>query len=261
MNARALRVASDLLHDAWVRGTVIDALPESCRPHTREEGYAIQALLEAHSEAPVHGWKIAATGAAGQAHIAVDGPLAGRLLAERVVPNGGIVPKGPNRMAVAEVEFAFRMARDLVPRTERYAVDDVLDAVASVHAAIEIPDSRYEDFTSVGAAQLIADNACAHYFVAADATASAWRDIDFANHRAIGRVHGRSECEGRGANVLGDPRVALAWLANELSSLGIALRRGQIVTTGTCVTPMPIRPGDRVTADFGALGVASVTIG
>jgi 2-keto-4-pentenoate hydratase len=261
MNARELRVASDLLQDAWRRGKVIEALPESCRPRTREDGYAIQALVETHSEAPVHGWKIAATSAAGQAHIAVDGPLAGRLLAERVVPNGGVVPNGENRMAVAEVEFAFRMARDLSPRTERYAVDDVLDAVASVHAAIEIPDSRYADFTRVGAPQLIADNACAHYFVAADATASAWRDIDFANYRAVGRVHGRSEYEGRGANVLGDPRVALTWLANELSSLGIALRRGQIVTTGTCVTPMPIRPGDRVTADFGALGVASVTIG
>src|SRR5687768_1230489 len=157
MNARELRVASDLLHDAWRHGKVIEALPESCRPRTREEGYAIQAILETHSEAPVQGWKIAATSAAGQAHIAVDGPLAGRLLAERVLPNGGVVPKGPNRMAVAEVEFAFRMGRDLSPQTARYAVDDVLDAVASVHAAIEIPDSRYEDFTRVGAPQLIAD--------------------------------------------------------------------------------------------------------
>src|SRR5687767_15419632 len=113
MNAQQLRVAADLLHSAWMHGTVIDALPEACRPRTREEGYAIQALLEARSSAPVYGWKIAATSVAGQAHIAVDGPLAGRLLLERIVPNGGTTPPGANRMAVAEVEFAFRMARDL----------------------------------------------------------------------------------------------------------------------------------------------------
>lgn len=261
MSPQQLRTASDLLHAAWLRGTVLDALPEACRPRTREEGYAIQALLETHGTSPIYGWKIAATSAAGQAHIAVDGPLAGRLLRERVVPNGATVPKGVNRMAVAEVEFAFRMARDLVPRSQPYSVEDALDAVASVHAAIEIPDSRYEDFTRVGAPQLIADDACAHFFVCAEATASNWRDIDFTTYRAIGRVEGKSECEGRGANVLGDPRVALAWLCNELSALGVTLRRDQTVTTGTCVKPMPILPGDRVTADFGALGVASVTIG
>lgn len=261
MNSQRLRNASDLLHAAWMDGTVIDALPETCRPRTREEGYAIQALLEPRSSLPIYGWKIAATSLAGQAHIAVDGPLAGRLLAERVVPSGGTIPPGANRMAVAEVEFAFRMARDLVPRPAPYGVDEVLDAVASVHAAIEIPDSRFKDFTRVGAPQLIADNACAHYFTCAGPTTADWRDLDLAQYRAVGRVHGRSECEGQGANVLGDPRVALAWLANELSALGIALRRDQVVTTGTCVKPMPIRPGDRVTADFGALGVASVTIG
>jgi len=261
MNEEQLRTASDLLHSSWMQGSVISELPAGCRPRTRAEGYAIQRLLEKRTQAPIYGWKIAATSKAGQAHIAVDGPLAGRLLRERVVANGGTVPRGPNRMAVAEIEFAFRFGRDLLPRPEPFGVDEVLAAVASVHAAIEIPDSRYEDFTRVGAPQLIADDACAHYFVAADAAPVDWRAIDFAAYRAVGRVAGKGEHEGEGSRVLGDPRAALAWLANELSSLGIVLQRGQTVTTGTCVTPIPIVPGDRVTADFGALGTASVTIG
>ena len=62
---------------------------------------------------------------------------------------------------VAEAEFAFRMAVDLPPRGRAYAVDQVLAAVATLHPAIEVPDSRYDDFTLVGAAQLIADNSCA----------------------------------------------------------------------------------------------------
>jgi 2-keto-4-pentenoate hydratase len=61
-----------------------------------------------------------------------------------------------------------------------------------------------------------------------------------------------------GANVLGDPRIALTWIANELSRHGVTLAAGQIVTTGTCVVPLEILPGDEVVADFGALGVASM---
>ena len=254
----AAREASDLLYDAWRRGDVIAALPEPIRPRTREDGYAIQGALERRSAKPLYGWKIAATGKEGQKHINVDGPLAGRLLAERIVPDGGTVPASPNRMRVAEVEFAFRMAHDLPPRATPYTVDEVLAAVATLHAAIEIPDSRYEDFTTVGAPQLIADNACAHYFTAAASTGADWRALDLRAHRVIGRVEGRYEREGSGAAVLGDPRVALAWLANELRGLGIPLRRGQTVTTGTCFKPLELEPGDVVTADLGVLGRASV---
>ena len=117
------------------------------RPATRADGYAVQATLEARSAAPLYGWKIAATSKAGQAHIAVDGPLAGRLLRERVVENGGTLPFGANHMRVAEAEFAFRMERDLAPRATAYTVAEVLAAVDSLHPAIEIPDSRFNDFT------------------------------------------------------------------------------------------------------------------
>jgi len=64
--------------------------------------------------------------------------------------------------------------------------------------------------------------------------------------------------EGVGANVLGDPRVALAWLLNEVTGLGITLAAGQVITTGTCAVPIPIGPGDAVLADFGVLGSVSV---
>jgi len=261
MNEASLQAASNLLHEHWMRGALIPALPVDIRPTTREEGYAIQARLEAQSRSPIYGWKIAATSAAGQTHINVDGPIAGRILAERVVPCAGVVPAGPNHMAVAEVEFAFRMGRDLEPRPQAFSVAEVLDAVDTLHVAIEIPDSRYEDFAQVGAPQLIADNACAHYFVAAEASTADWRAIDLVTHRVVGRIEGKLEREGSGANVLDDPRIALTWLANELSSLGITLRKGQMVTTGTCVPPMPISSGDLVTADFGSLGTATVRIG
>jgi 2-keto-4-pentenoate hydratase len=257
VTAEQLKRASDALWEHWERGRLMRELPADLRPHTREHGYAMQALLERRSAFPLYGWKIAATSKVGQQHIAVDSPLAGRLLHERVHADGGEVPYGANHMRVAEAEFAFRVAADLPPRRTPYTVDEVLAAVAGLYPAIEIPDSRYEDFTAVGAAQLIADNACAHYFVLGPPAPETWRSIDLVEHPVTLTVSDRVTHEGRGAYVLGDPRVALAWLANELSALGLTLAAGQVVTTGTCLTPPRIEPGDRLVADFGSLGSVS----
>ena len=261
LNDDRTRAASDLLFRHWRDGTVLTALPDDLRPASRADGYAIQAHLEARSASPLYGWKIAATSTDGQRHIGVDGPMAGRILAECAHDDGAVVPFGANRMAVAEAEFAFRMARDLPPRPATYDTDEVLAAVASLHPAIELPDSRFHDFATAGGPQLIADNACAHEFVLGPAAPDDWRSRDLADHAVVGTVAGKLERDGIGANVLGDPRAALAWLVNELSGLGLTLTAGQVVTTGTCLTPMSIAAGDTVAADFGPLGNVTARLG
>jgi 2-keto-4-pentenoate hydratase len=251
------REAAQLLTRHWTEGTRLAELPPELRPSTREEGYAIQAHVLEGSSQPLFGWKIAGTSEAGQKHINVDAPLAGRLLAERRVADGAAIPIGTNNMRVAEVEFAFRFGTDLVPRPDPYTVDEVMTAVAGLHPAIEIPDSRYDDFCIVGAPQLIADNACANLFILGPATDVDWRSIDLARHKVSGTSVGKSEVHGVGANALGDPRVALAWLVNELSSLGVTAAAGQVVITGTCVKPIEVLPGDEVRADWGIFGALS----
>ncbi|MBW7972846.1 fumarylacetoacetate hydrolase family protein [Bradyrhizobium sp. BR 10289] len=241
----------------WRDGTKLDALEKDLRPQSRADGYAIQAALETESLGQVFGWKIAATSEAGQKHINVGGPLAGRIMSSTVIADGGTAPMTGNEMRVGEPEFAFRMGRDLPPRATPYTVDEVLAAVESLHPAIEIPDSRFVDFASAGEAQLIADNACAHLFVLGAATSANWRAMDLVEERPKITLRGQDYL-GHGKNVLGDPRVALAWLANELSGLGITLRAGQVVTTGTCHPPLPIQAGDQFAVDFGVLGTVSV---
>jgi 2-keto-4-pentenoate hydratase len=255
-----LRAASELLWRHWNEGRRLAELPPDIRPATRADGYAVQALIEARSAPPLFGWKIAATSVAGQKHINVDAPLAGRLLREKAFASGAELPLGANHMKVAEPEFAFRMARDLAPRATPYSPAEVRDAVGALHPAIELPDSRYEDFCAVGAAQLIADNACAHLFVLGDAAPESWRDMDLDAHTVAGSVREKLEREGRGSNVLAGPLDALTWLANELSLLGITLKAGEVVTTGTCMIPLPIERGDEVVADFGKLGTVSVRL-
>jgi 2-keto-4-pentenoate hydratase len=254
VDGKDIKAACALLYRHWEKQTRIAALPEAIRPATRAEGYAIQAAIEAYTAKPLYGWKIAATSKAGQAHINVDGPLAGRILAERVLTDGATISLGTTLMRVAEVEFAFRMGRDLPPRSAPYAQDEVLAAVDTLHPAIEIPDSRYEDFAKVGAAQLIADDACAHLFMLGEPVRADWRSRDLAAETPVGRIEGGLERTGLGANVLGDPRIALAWLANELSSIGVTLKAGEVVTTGTCLVPLEVKPGDRVIADYHDFG-------
>jgi 2-keto-4-pentenoate hydratase len=246
--------AAAILWQNWQQRSRIDQLPPNCRPVDRAAGYSAQRAVVRFSGQPIVGWKIAATSAAGQKHIGVDGPLAGPLLANRVLENGATVPLDGNIMKVAEAEFAFTFCTDLPKRPNPYTIEEVLAAVESLHPAIEVPDSRYNDFAQVGAPQLIADTACACWFVLGPASRADWRSRDLVTHAATVYRNGDRAATGSGANVLGDPRVALTWLVNELRTYGDGIQTGQFVTTGTCIIPVPIAPGDTIRADFGEFG-------
>ena len=260
MNPEQQRAACAFLYQHWKEGTRCDGLPPDLCAADRAEAYRVQACIETYSATPPVGWKIAATSKAGQAHIGVDGPMAGRLLAERRIPDGCSLVLGSNLMKVAEMEFAFRFGEDVMPRAQPYSQAEVLDRVSALHPAIELPDSRYDRFETVGDLQLIADNACAHYFVLGDPAPKRWRDLDLAAYTVRGLKNDAIAETGMGANVLGDPRLALTWLVNELSRFAMPLKKDQVVITGTCVKPMPIAVGDQVSGDFGKLGGISVRI-
>ncbi|HWU56314.1 MAG TPA: hypothetical protein VN175_12480 [Rhizomicrobium sp.] len=260
MDPEKRRAACDFLYQHWKNGTRCNALPAGMQPADRAEAYKVQADIEDYSAKPPVGWKIAATSRAGQAHIGVDGPMAGRLLAERAIADGADFTLGNNLMKVAEMEFAFHFGEDLEPRAAPYSQKEVLARVSALHPAIELPDSRYQHFEKVGELQLIADNACAHYFVIGTPAPEKWRNLDLAQFVVHGMKNGDLAESGVGANVLGDPRIALTWLVNELSQFGYPVQKDQVVITGTCVKPVAIAVGDRIEGDFGELGGISVQI-
>jgi 2-keto-4-pentenoate hydratase len=254
--------AVEQLLPAWQAHARIDGLAPQCRPTSRTEGYQIQrALFEATGE-PALGWKIAATSLAGQQHIGVSGPLAGRLSASRCLADNSELSLAHNHMSVIEAEFAFLMGRDVgrelaagAGRADQpLTLSQVMDCVAGLHIAIEVPNSRYIDFVGAGEAQLIADFACACYVVLGPRVPDQWRDTDLSQHAVTVRRGNETVATGSGANVLGDPRIGLTWLANELLSQGQQLKAGEVVMTGTCVVPVPVAAGDAMTADFGAFG-------
>jgi 2-keto-4-pentenoate hydratase len=244
----------------WLAGETTRDLPADLKPATARAGYDAQAELDRLSGNTRVGWKIAATSAAGQKHIAVDGPIVGRIFSAHLLKPGATTSIATNRMRVVEPEFAFRFETTLTPRNQPYTQAEALHAVSSLHLAFELPDSRFEPFTAVGGPTLIADNACAHELVLGPAVAIDWRTLDLSRHAVTAHVAGRYDRAGSGANVLGDPRIALTWFVNELARLGQPIEAGEFVTTGTCMVPLEVIEGDHVSADFGVLGTLNVRI-
>ena len=262
MSSPLFQSLADTLLAAWLDGQHLQSVDHAAPlPNGRAEGYAAQkALFEATGEKTI-GWKIAATSKAGQAHIGVSGPLAGRLLASRCLQPGSRVSLVNNLMRVMEPEFAFRIGSDvLASSAQPLNMAEVMAHVQDMHLAIEIPDSRYAHFEKAGEALLLADFACANKLVLGEPVTYPWRDLDLSQHAVRVLCNGELKAEGSGANVLGDPRLGLTWLANELISHGMHLRQGDTVITGTCVVPVLLNEGDAMTADFGVLGTVDVQL-
>ena len=163
-------------------------------------------------------------------------------------------------MAVAEPEFAFSMGKRLQPKQGLYTENEVLEAIDKLHLAIELPNSRFEHFEKVGENKLNVDNACAHHFIIGNEVEFNWKETDLAKQKVTISTSRSTKNFGSGANVLAHPITALTWLINELSQNEIPLDNKAVVTTGSCTTPIPIRQGDIVVADFGKLGSVSVVI-
>jgi len=134
-----------------------------------------------------------------------------------------------------------------------------MSAVASLHPAIEIPDTRFTDFARVGLPSLLADALCGGHLMVGPPAVD-WR-ADQLPYQAVvlAGTAGRLS-EGTGRNVLGDPCTALAWAARELAARGSPLRAGDIVTTGAATPPVPVPPDDTLVAEFGRLGTVSAVV-
>lgn len=252
--------AAEIIRHCWSKGDAIDYVKADLWPDTVEQGYAIQQSMATLRGEPVAGWKIAATAVAGRKHINVDRPLAGRLFTSICHSDNARVPFGRNRMAVAETEFAFTLGTDLPPRSTLYTEAEVAASIKSLHPGLELPDSRFNDYTLPGTAGLIADNACASHFVLGEATTESFDPYELGNHPTTLLVNDEIVTSGQGSDALDGPLKALVWIANTLRDLNIGIKAGQFVTTGVTGIPSPIKQGDTVCADLGKFGSVSAQL-
>jgi 2-keto-4-pentenoate hydratase len=254
--------SDQLLAEARINQKRLAELPEAERPKNPEEAYRVQEglipRLMAHYGGSVIGYKIACTNVTAQRQLSVDGPFYGQLLSAFTVANPGRLKASEFFMRVIEAEFAFQMARDLPPVSKPRGREEVAAAVEGVIPGIEIVDSRFDDWTTIGALSLTADNACNAAWVRG-ALLKDWQSIDLAAQAVRLSVNGQVLREGTGANVLRHPLNALTWLANMLSSRGFWLRAGEFITTGVTTVVYMAERGDEILAEFGPVG--KVTLG
>lgn len=260
MTPAQARRAAELLLEARRGRRPIEALPADCKPGSLDEGYRVQDAFVELSGKAVAGYKIGATSERAQSFLEIDAPFAGCVLHGDLHGSPATLPAGDFIFRLIEPEFAFRLGRDLPPRGAAYDSDEVADAVECLHPAIELVTSGLENWRGQGAAALIADNGVDGGLVLGPACAD-WRGLDLPGHAVSLAVNGAPAGDGVGANALGDPRAALAWLANHLSKRGRGLEAGAVVTTGVVTPFVELEAGDSAVADFGPLGQVQLTFG
>ncbi|MGK8510660.1 2-keto-4-pentenoate hydratase [Nocardia asiatica] len=200
--------------------------------------------------ARVVGHKVGLSSKAMQQMMGVDEPDYGHLLAEMEVYEDVPVEAGRYLFPRVEVEVGFVLGADL-PGAECTEAD-VLDATVAFAPAIELIDSRIKDW-NIGLADTISDNASSAGFVLG-AERAAPKDIDVKAIDAVLTRNGEVVAEGRSDAVLGDPVIAVAWLARKVASFGVRLKAGDIVLPGSCTRAIDARPGDAFHAEFAGLG-------
>jgi len=235
----------------------LEVLDPAIRPRDLAEAYQVQDAVHARL-APTRvgkriGWKIGATTKVMQDYLGLPHPCAAGLFAGVIRQNGADLPARDFCGVGIECEIAVRLARDIPPDALPGEGAALGDAVASYMAAVELVDDRYADWRKTDAATLIADD----YFAAGAVLGPEVRATEAGDIAAsVGTtvVNGEERGRGRGADVLGHPLNALAWLARSLATRGTYLRAGEIVLTGSLVETKWLRPGDDVRVTVTGLG-------
>jgi 2-keto-4-pentenoate hydratase len=256
----ALRQSARIIAAARKSLKPLPTLPQQNIPTSVDDGYRIQSevhQLLAPELGPLIGYKIGCTSDVMQKYLAIPHPCAGGVHASTVHQSGAELKAASYVRVGVECEIAVRLAKDLSAGAP-FTSDSVASSIECYFPAIEIVDDRYVKWETLGAPTLIADDFFAAGIVLGTPVArAALPDLLAVQGRTL--INGTEAGRGTGADVLGHPQIALAWLANQLASQGTALRAGEIVMTGSLVKTVWLNAGDAAVMEFSGLGKVQVT--
>jgi 2-oxopent-4-enoate/cis-2-oxohex-4-enoate hydratase len=257
MQQALIESLGDELFDALRAGRVLEPLSTRHPDMSIEHAYAVQQRLIARRLADgetVVGKKIGVTSKAVMDMLGVYQPDFGWLLSGMVFDDGCTIERSSLIQPKAEGEIAFVLKRAL--RGPGIGAADVLAATECVMPCFEIVDSRIRDW-KIRIQDTVADNASCGVFVLGDRAVSP-RDLDLYACGMVLEKNGEVFATGAGAAALGSPLHAVAWLANTLGRLGIALEPGEVILSGALAAMAPIAAGDQFRVSIGGLGSCSV---
>ncbi len=255
--------AADAIFGWRTRRSPMRRLPDEIRPASEDEGYALQELLHdrltAHGWGPILGLKIGCTTPVMQDYLSIPQPCMGGVFETAVRRGSGEACAADHLRLGVECEIAVTLAGDLPPRESTYTRDTVTPAVGDCMAAMELVDDRYADYLDFGIASLIADDFFNAGCVLGEPVRN-WRHLDLVALTGVMSINGEEIGRGVGADIMGHPLEALAWLANRRARLGQGLRAGTFVLLGSVVQTQWLKAGDTVRIAVEGLGEATLRV-
>jgi len=265
MRRRAAEAAANELLRARLHRVRLGQLPKEISPASEDDGYQIQDLLHpkltSEGLGPLAGRKIGCTTPVMQTYLNIDQPCAGGIAAATVQRGSTARVKAANyqRLGV-ECEIAVWLGSHLLPENAPYNRESVAEAVAAVMPAIELVDDRYEDYGNFGVYSLIADDFFNAGCVLGRRRIKAWRKLDLAAVKGTMWINGSEIGHGSGADIMGHPFEALAWIANNRAARGRGLEANSFVLLGSVVQTQWLEAGDSVRIALDGLGEVTLDV-
>ena len=234
----------------------VESLTPAMKLETVKEAYETADAYVSQLGADVAGWKIGASGPAGQERFGVEAPFAGRILEGTMFESPASVPAGGMPWLV-EAEFSFRLSHGV--DTEMEDASSVAEYVDVVFPSLELVRVRYGDLSEAGGLGIIAANAMSGGLVVGEPRET-WEIEELLNTKISLHKNGELQAKGRGEDADFNPLAALVWLVHERARQGDPVRAGQVIATGKLLDAVPAGKGDRVMADFDRLGQVEVEL-
>ncbi|QBM26409.1 2-oxopent-4-enoate hydratase [Hydrogenophaga pseudoflava] len=257
MDKQKIQQYGDELYQSLLDRQPVTPLTDREADITIEDAYQIQLrMIQRRLDAGEHvvGKKIGVTSKVVMDMLKVNQPDFGHLLSGMVYNEGQPISVSTMIAPKAEAEVAFILARDL--EGPGVTAADVLRATDCVMPCFEIVDSRIKDW-KIKIQDTVADNASCGVLTLGGLRKSP-RDIDLALAGMVLEKNGEIISTSCGASVQGSPVNAVAWLANTLGRLGIGLKAGDIILSGSQSPLVPVVAGDSLYCSVGGLGGTSV---
>ncbi|MBL8268380.1 2-keto-4-pentenoate hydratase [Steroidobacter sp.] len=254
MSADITRLAT-LLDDAARHATAVAQI-SATETLTLAQAYEIQKLSIdkrlARGERRV-GMKMGFTSRAKMEQMGVSDLIWGRLTHAMLAEDGGSISKKRFVHPRCEPEVAFLLKK---PLSGIVTPLQALNAVEAVAPALEIIDSRYQNF-KFSLTDVVADNSSSSAL-----TIGPWNSPHQAldNLGMMVTVNGRAQSFGSTAAILGDPLRSLVSAARLVAESGEVLEAGHIVMAGGATAAFELQVGMFVQLEVERLGRTSFSV-
>ena len=250
----------ELLWDCHEKKQSIGPLSTRMPNLTIEMAYKIsqsicRRRIQLHNDKLI-GRKIGLTSQSVQRQLGVHEPDFGYLTHAMQIPNSGKIPMAGLRWPKIETELAFKLKSSL--DGSDFDEEAIIEATEWVAPCLEIIDSRIENW-NIKIQDTVADNASAAFFVLGKAVSPA--GLDFKRATMLMKQNGSVVSTGTGADCLGHPALAVAWLARKLASLGEPLQKGELILAGAWGPVCAVKAGDFFNSELAGIGQVEVHFG